>query len=94
MSPGLRIELEATSWRPCLRLCSRLVLSMSPKRGRPSAAAKGKAPLQQQLEQMPLIKKPLELIGEYINVPGAFWQGNGAAEVGDQHGQGQIASTC
>ena len=31
--------------------------------------------MQQQLEQLPLIKKPLELIGEYINVPGAFWQG-------------------
>ena len=24
---------------------------------------------------LPLIKKPLELIGEYINVPGAYWQG-------------------
>ena len=24
---------------------------------------------------MPLIKKPLELIGNSINVPGAFWKG-------------------
>ena len=45
---------------------------MAPKRGRPTAAAKGKAPKQQQLEQLPLIKKPLEIIGESINVPGAF----------------------
>ena len=51
---------------------------MAPKRGRPTAPAKGKAK-QQQLEQLPLIKKPLELIGEYINVPGAFWQGRMSA---------------
>ena len=31
--------------------------------------------MQQQLEQLPLIKKPLEIIGEHVNVPGAFWQG-------------------
>ena len=58
-----------------LSLLFRSLLAMGPKRGRPPAAAKGKAPMQQQLEQLPLIKKPLELIGEYINVPGAFWQG-------------------
>ena len=52
---------------------------MSPKRGRPSAAPKGKAPIQQQLEQLPLIKKPLELIGDHVNVPGAFWEGRMSA---------------
>ena len=44
---------------------------MAPKRGRPAAPAKGKAPMQQQLEQWPLLKKPLE----QIKVPGAFWEG-------------------
>lgn len=52
---------------------------MAPKRGRPTASAKGKAPMQQQLEQLPLIKKPLELIGTHINVPGAFWVGRMSA---------------
>ena len=52
---------------------------MPPKRGRPTAAAKGKAPMQQQLEQLPLIKKPLELIGTEIKVPGAFWEGRMSA---------------
>ena len=52
---------------------------MPPKRGRPTAAAKGKAPMQQQLEQLPLIKKPLELIGDHVNVPGAFWEGRMSA---------------
>ena len=52
---------------------------MAPKRGRPTAAAKGKAPMQQQLEQLPLIKKPLQIIGMYINVPGAYWQGRMSA---------------
>ena len=61
---------------------------MAPKRGRPSAAAKGKSPMQQQLEQLPLIKKPLEIIGMYINVDdysshpndnrGFTWMGNAA----------------
>ena len=50
---------------------------MPPKRGRPTAAAKGKAPIQQQL--LPLIKKPLELIGDHVNVPGAFWEGRMSA---------------
>ena len=35
--------------------------------------------MQQQLEQLPLIKKPLEIIGEYVNVPGAFWEGRMSA---------------
>ena len=35
--------------------------------------------MQQQLEQLPLIKKPLEIIGMYINVPGAYWQGRMSA---------------
>ena len=52
---------------------------MAPKRGRPAAPAKGKAPMQQQLEQLPLIKKPLEIIGVEIKVPGAFWEGRMSA---------------
>ena len=35
--------------------------------------------MQQQLEQMPLIKKLLELIGMEIKVPGAFWEGRMSA---------------
>ena len=48
---------------------------MAPKRGRPTASAKGKAAVQQQLEHLPLIKKPLELIGTQVSVPGAYWLG-------------------
>jgi hypothetical protein len=44
---------------------------MPPKRGRPAAPPKGKTAQQSQLEQMPLIKKPLGLIGNSINVPRA-----------------------
>ena len=35
--------------------------------------------MQQQLEQLPLIKKPLELIGDPVNVPGTFWEGRMSA---------------
>ena len=63
----------------CLLCVLCALVSMAPKRGRPTASAKGKALMQQQLEQLPLIKKPLELIGEYINVPGTFWQGRMSA---------------
>ena len=50
------------------------------KRGRPAAPPKGKAPSAQQtqLERLPLLNKPLELVGEQIKVRG-------------QHGDGQIA---
>ena len=68
------------SFADARRLCSCFAdLNMAPKRGRPLAAAKGKAPLQQQLEQLQLIKKPLEIIGEYVNVPGTFWIGRMSA---------------
>ena len=36
---------------------------------------KGPSAKQQQLEQLPLLKKPLELIGTNLKVPGAFWEG-------------------
>ena len=73
-----RATSHPTATRPCSRRqLGSLLSSMAPKRGRPTGSAKSKAPMQQQLEQLPLIKKPLELIGEYINVPGAFWQGQG-----------------
>ena len=49
---------------------------MAPKRiGRPPAQPKGKTPQQQQIDQLPLLKKPLEQIGLQIKVPGAFWEG-------------------
>ena len=65
-----RVSRRRRLWRTALSVLR--LLSMFPKRGgRPTAAAKGKAPMQQQLEQLPLIKKPLELIGVYVNVPGA-----------------------
>ena len=40
------------------------------KRGRPAAPPKGKSPQQSQLEQFPLLKKPLETIGVQIKVLG------------------------
>ena len=52
---------------------------MPPKRGRPAAPPKGKTAQQTQLEQLPLLKKPLELVGQTINVPGAYWQGRMSA---------------
>ena len=47
---------------------------MSPKR-KSVAAPKGPSAKQQQLEKLPLLKKPLELVGSNIKVPGAFWEG-------------------
>ena len=47
---------------------------MSPKR-KSVAAPKGPPAKQQQLEKLPLLKKPLEQIGSKIKVPGAFWEG-------------------
>ena len=52
---------------------------MAPKRGRPAAPPKGKSGQQAQLEQLPLIKRPLELVGQTINVPGAYWHGRMSA---------------
>ena len=52
---------------------------MSPKRGRPAAPPKGKSAQQAQLEQLPLIRKPLEIVGDAINVPGSFWRGRMSA---------------
>jgi hypothetical protein len=52
---------------------------MPAKRGRPAAPPKGKTALQSQIEQLPLIKKPLELVGDSINVPGAYWKGRMSA---------------
>ena len=56
---------------------------MPPKRGRPFTSANGKAPLQSVSAAATaahhVIKKPLELIGDGINVPGAFWEGRMSA---------------
>ena len=40
-----------------------------------SSQPKGKTQQQQQIDQLPLLKKPLEQIGLQIKVPGAFWEG-------------------
>ena len=49
---------------------------MSPKAKRKSVdPPKGPSAKQQQLEQLSLIKKPLELVGTNVKVPGAFWEG-------------------
>jgi len=37
------------------------------------AASLGTAQKQAQLQALPLIKKPIELIGKTIKVPGSFW---------------------
>ena len=47
---------------------------MSPKRAPP------KSTTQKQLEQLPLLKKPLEQIGKQIKIPGSFWEGTMTAE--------------
>ena len=44
------------------------------KRAAPAVAAR-----QVQLERLPLLKKPLEQIGKYINVPGKYWEGRMSA---------------
>ena len=41
----------------------------------PSPISKAKKFEQQQMERMPLLKKPLELISSDVNVPGKFWEG-------------------
>ena len=46
---------------------------------RKSTAPPAKAAKQQQLEQLPLLKKPLELVGTQIKVPGSYWQGRMSA---------------
>ena len=50
---------------------------MAPKgKGRAAAAPpKRKGAMQSQLNQLPLLKKPSELIGTQIKVPGAYWDG-------------------
>ena len=55
----------------------------APKRTSTAASAKGKAAKQTQLEQLPLLKKPIELIGTQIKVPGAYWAGRMSAEEKD-----------
>ena len=45
---------------------------MSPKRStKSSSAPAAKVAKQQQLEQLPLLKKPIELIGTNVNFPGS-----------------------
>ena len=44
------------------------------------APPKGPTAKQQQLEQLPLLKKPLEVVGTPINFPGSFWEGRMTAE--------------
>jgi len=45
------------------------------------APPKGPTAKQQQLEQLPLLKKPLEVVGEkLVNFPGSFWEGRMTAE--------------
>jgi len=39
------------------------------------APSLGTAQKQAQLQALPLIKKPIELIGKTIKVPGSFWEG-------------------
>ena len=47
---------------------------------RKSTAPPAKATKQQQLEQLPLLKKPLELVGTQIKqVPGSYWKGRMSA---------------
>ena len=54
-----------------------LIAAMAPKgKGRAAAAPpKRKGAMQSQLNQLPLLKKPSELIGTQIKVPGAYWDG-------------------
>ena len=47
---------------------------------RKAVAAPPRSATQQKLEQLPLLKKPLEHVGTQIKVPGSFWQGRMSAE--------------
>ena len=44
------------------------------------AASLGTAQKQAQLQALPLIKKPIELIGKTIKVPGSYWEGRMTAD--------------
>ena len=44
------------------------------------APSLGTAQKQAQLQALPLIKKPIELIGKTIKVPGSFWEGRMTAD--------------
>ena len=46
-----------------------------PRSNKTPVISKTKKFEQQQLEIMPLLKKPLELVGSTVNVPGKFWEG-------------------
>ena len=48
---------------------------MAPKR---KAAAKGKQPAIT-AHALPLLKRPMEIIGKQIDVPGAYWEGSMSA---------------
>ena len=45
-----------------------------PRSNKTPVISKTKKFEQQQLEIMPLLKKPLELVGSTVNVPGKFWE--------------------
>jgi hypothetical protein len=70
----------------------------------PVCAAEGQDRAAVAARELPLIKKPLELIGNSINVPGAFWKGRmSAAEKEDStsascattlHGDAGFATAC
>ena len=44
------------------------------------AASLATAQKQAQLQALPLIKKPIELIGKSIKVPGSYWEGHQTAD--------------
>ena len=50
----------------------------------PKSKAARKRPVQQQgaleVEQLPLLKKPLEHLGKQIEIPGSFWKGSMSSE--------------
>ena len=63
---------------------SRRTQSKMPSSKRKAVAPpKGPTAKQQQLEQLPLLKKPLEVVGEKVNFPGLFWEGRMTAEEKD-----------
>ena len=41
----------------------------------------GKNPMQQNIEFVPLLKKPMDAIGKQIKIPGSYWGGRMTADV-------------
>ena len=80
----MNIFMNIAASRRRLATHNRRTQSKMPSSKRKAVAPpKGPTAKQQQLEQLPLLKKPLEVVGEKVNFPGSFWEGRMTAEEKD-----------